>query len=137
MTHWSRVLEKHSPCKDGLEFARSHKTMQAAWDACERPDWMLWLLHHLGADHKLMVRLACDCAATALPIWKKRYPNDDRPAEAIRVTRAWLKAKATIEQVHDARRAAAYAANAAYATAAAAAAAAAAVYGGGDAANAA
>jgi len=99
-----------------------HATLQSAWDACERPDWMLWLLHKLGADRKLMVSLACDCAETALPIWLRKYPDDDRPANAIRVARLWVGGEATIEQVREARRAAyAYADAAAYADADAAA----------------
>ncbi len=101
-------------CKNAVDWLKSsdYDSLQSAWNACERPDWMLWLLYRLGADRKLMVTLACDCAETALPIWHKRYPKDDRPAHCIAVTRRWVLGTATIEEVREARRecfAAAYA----------------------------
>jgi hypothetical protein len=49
----------------------------------------------------------------ALPIWLKYYPDDNRPAEAIRIKKLWLKGKATdveLAAAIDAARDAAWAA---------------------------
>ena len=54
------------------------------------------------------VAWACDCGERVLPIWERRYPNDRRPHEAIRVARAWIRGEATILEVR-ATTAAAYA----------------------------
>jgi hypothetical protein len=114
-----RTLEA---CTAAIEWLKStdHATLQSAWDACEKPDWMLWLLHRLGADKKIMVTLACDCAETSLHLYAKRYPDDDRPANAIRVARVFANGTATIQEVNQARKAAAAADPAAAAAAAAA-----------------
>ena len=42
----------------------------------------------------------------AQPIWEKYYPNDNRPQEAIKIKKLWLKGKATIEELIAARAAA-------------------------------
>jgi hypothetical protein len=42
----------------------------------------------------------------ALPIWLKYYPDDNRPAEAIRIKKLWLKGKATDVELAAARAAA-------------------------------
>jgi hypothetical protein len=49
----------------------------------------------------------------AQPIWEKYYPNDNRPQEAIRIKKLWLKNKATDEELAAARAAAGEAAGAA------------------------
>jgi hypothetical protein len=71
-------------------------------------------------DRRVLVAWACDCVERALAVWRNRYPKDKRPAECIATVRAWLRGEATIEQVRQARAAAADAA-AAYAADAAAA----------------
>ena len=72
---------------------------------------MLWLMAKTGADQKAIVSVACDCAVTAL-----KHTKDPRVKACIDTVRAWVKGKATIEQVQEAR-AAAYAAAAAAAAA--------------------
>jgi len=42
--HWSSELEALDACEEAVEFAREYPSLRAAWTACERPDWMLWLL---------------------------------------------------------------------------------------------
>ena len=42
----------------------------------------------------------------AQPIWEKYYPNDNRPQEAIRIKKLWLKGKATNEELEAAGEAA-------------------------------
>ena len=115
-------LKKMGACKDAIEWAKSYPTKQAAWDACERADYMLWLLGKLvkvqeSPQHKKLVLVVCDCASTAL-----KYTGKYRKValSALRFARAWAKGKATIEQVKTAADAAAYAASASASAAAAA-----------------
>jgi hypothetical protein len=54
-------------------------------------------------------KIAIYCAEKiALPIWLKYYPDDNRPAEAIRIKKLWLKGEATDAELN-AADAAAYA----------------------------
>lgn len=47
---------------------------------------MLETIGHLQA-----VRWAADCAEHTLPLYEEKYPNDDRPRNAIDAARNWLK----------------------------------------------
>ena len=49
---------------------------------------------------------ACDCAARALKIYEKDYPNDRRPRECITTARRFATGKATLEELAAARAAA-------------------------------
>ena len=117
---------------------------EAAWDACVRGDWIVWLL---GALHRrdaitrqTLVLAACAAARTALVHVRA---GETRPLAAIEIAEQWCRREATIEEVRDARHRAwaAYAADAdaydAYAAYAAYAAADAAAYADADAAAAA
>ena len=107
-------LEELSPCSDGLEYARQHKSLSVAWDKCERSDWMIWILKKRKLlDKPTSVKLACICAQHVLEIYEKKYPDDKRPRQAIEVALKWLK-----EPTEENRKAAdAYAEAAAYAAA--------------------
>jgi len=122
-------LQKMEACGPAIKWV-GNKTLYQAWRQCKRADWMLWLVakmcqhpkrKKLGwPTHKQVVLAACDCAETSLIY----VPNDEqRPANAIKTTRAWCRGRATIKEVkkaYDAAYAAAYAyaAYAAYAYAA-------------------
>ena len=101
-------------CPEAIEWAGTYSSLQDAWDACERADWLLWYAARRGADRKAIVLAACACARTALP---HIPPGEDRPRIAIETTEAWARGDATLADVRAAANAAAYAA--AYADAAA------------------
>ena len=82
------------------------------WQCCPRGEWLLNLCEELGADSKLMVRAACDCARIALPHVPK---GEDRPRIAIETAESLCDGRATIEQVRAAADAADAAADATYA----------------------
>ena len=103
-------LQKHAPCRDAIAWVRTQPNRQAAWDACERGDWMLWLLGSLSGkpesqQRKKLVLAMCDCASISL---RKEHTV---AARCISVTRDWAQGSAHITDV---RAAAAYAAYAAY-----------------------
>jgi len=110
-------LTKLRACSEAVEYAAAHPTLQAAWDACKRGDWMLWLLGKLAGPpesesrHKLVLA-ACQCARLALPHVKQ---SETRPLAAIETAERWARGEdgVTLAMV----RAAANAADAAYAAA--------------------
>jgi hypothetical protein len=101
-----------SDCDGAVEWARTQPSYAVAWRRCQRPDWLLWLAGRCGhtlTQRRAIVLAACDCAETAL----RHVPEGElRPAEAIRVARAWCRGKATLQDVRAATNAA-YAASAA------------------------
>ena len=107
-------------CSEALAWLRTQPDAATAWEACERPDWLIWWLKRQPAtDRKTLVRIACACARTALRFVPK---DEERPRLAIETTERWLVGSATIEEVRTAAVAAAYDAADADADAAAAAA---------------
>jgi hypothetical protein len=54
-------------CPDSTSWARDYQTAQAAWDACERGDWMLWWAARRDVRRQDLVLAACACARLALP----------------------------------------------------------------------
>jgi len=61
----------------------------------------LWLiLRPEFIPEKQLHEIAIWCAEKiAMPIWEKYYPDDKRPQNAIKVKKAWLKGKATSEEL--------------------------------------
>ena len=104
-----------SACDEAMHWLKDQTDAEQAWQTCERPDWMIWYAAPRGADRKTLVRIACDCARTALRFVPA---GEDRPRLCIETTERWIVGEATIEEVRTARNAAADA-YAAYAAAAA------------------
>jgi len=52
MKDWIKKIEAFNPCPgagEWVEWCEQFPDLQQAWDACERGDWMLWLLGELAA----------------------------------------------------------------------------------------
>ena len=83
----------------------------------------LWTLRATDQESKRIAsQLAIEFAATTLPIFEKRSPNDERPRKAIQAARDYLDGKISLEELRSCRsHADAAAAYAAYAAAYAAA----------------
>ena len=63
-------------------------------------DDAIWCLRVLPEEYGPKIRLfACDIAEHVLPIWEKGYPNDKRPAEAIRISSAFARGEASKEEL--------------------------------------
>lgn len=82
--------------------------------ACEDVPWRdrVWVAAH--ADLALVLRWALWCAGTSLRYWTRRYPEDRRVRDCLRVTARYARGRATRDELWTARSAAA-AADAAYA----------------------
>lgn len=112
-------------CGDATKWCADFDTPNAAWAACESPDWMFWLLRKTKADKKTIQTIACDIAELAVPY---AGSNAQVCRDTIATVRAYLIGNATVDEVLAARRAILAARRAADATAYAADATAAAAY---------
>jgi hypothetical protein len=113
------LLRKISACKEAQEWASQYDTIEEAWAACPRGDWLLWLwAHHCGKSmddrRRPLVLAAAECARPALPTFEQRHPNDRRPREALDIAEKWGRGEAVTRR--DIVDAVASASNAAYDT---------------------
>lgn len=112
-------------CSDALDWLRTedHQTLEAAYAACPRGDWLLWLHGRLTAsspwsdERKPLARAAMECARLALPIYETRTGRTD-VRSASDVILAWTRGEVGTDEAKAARVAlrsayAAYAADAA------------------------
>jgi hypothetical protein len=106
--HWSKTLDDLGACQEGLEWSRGQESPKAAWEACERADWMLWYIGATiggdpeSAERKKLVLCACECARTAL----KHVPAGEcRPRIAIKTAERWARGEPSVSQ-NDVRNAA-------------------------------
>jgi hypothetical protein len=106
------TLKTHDPCRDGRDYLGDQTDPTAAWNNCQRPDWLLWAAGKLGVDCRLIVRAAAMCARTAL---KFVTAGENRPLAAIEAAERW--AENPTEENRVGAKAAAYAAYAAAAAA--------------------
>ena len=104
------ILKANEACDEAVEWASQYPDFATAWDACQRPDWMLWL-HDKGiipiSDRDLLL-FACDCVRYT-PIGDGRTVwdllTDERSRNAVEVAERYANGDAT-----DAERTAAQAA---------------------------
>ena len=55
-------LKSLHACSEATAYAEQYSSMQEAWEACRRPDWMLWLLSRVNHQDDRAYRLfACWC----------------------------------------------------------------------------
>ena len=104
-------LKSKTACSESLTWL-GDRDLETAWAECPRGDWLLWLAAKAGIDRKRLVMTACATAREALQFVPA---GEDRPRKAIETAEAWCRGEATIEQVREARKNAAYAAADAYA----------------------
>ena len=46
--HWTQQLVKLGACEPAVVWARDYPSLEAAWAACERGDWMMWIAGRLS-----------------------------------------------------------------------------------------
>jgi hypothetical protein len=79
-----KELMTYEPCGDAHAFLKKFRSLEAAWAACENPQWMLWALSKTDQLPEDKARqFACDCAERSLKFFEAKYPNDKRPRLAI------------------------------------------------------
>jgi hypothetical protein len=55
-------------------------------------------------DHRPLVLWATDCAEHVLPYFEERYPEDERPRNAVEAGRAWVRDEITTSEARSAAR---------------------------------
>ena len=70
---WQRQLKKLNACREARRWARPYATARIAWAACQRPDWLLWIVGraswgrtHGSPEHRQLTLLAVLIARTTL-----------------------------------------------------------------------
>jgi hypothetical protein len=113
MTNRER-LNTIGACHDAVEWAGKYKTPKAAWKACQRGDWMLWLIGKTSGppdsdSRRKLVLVAAQCAELALP-----FARDEETRaiceSTIQTCYAYAAGEAELTDVRSAYAAAAYAA---------------------------
>lgn len=91
-----KLQELHA-CSEAIAWAKTYPNLQAAWDACERCDWMIWLINSLSGDkcgrkRKDLVLLLCKGTAGMLPYIGKNKKKLVRGN--LRAIRQWARSDA-------------------------------------------
>ena len=103
----ARLTELHA-CLESIAWVESlpaDVTWHQAWDACERGDWLLWLLPRIGVDRHWAVAAACACARGV-----RHLMRDQRSVAALECAERWSQGRATDDEIRSANAAAAAAA---------------------------
>lgn len=91
-------IEKLNACKAAVSDARNYQTSQELWTACERGDWMLWLIARTRGDTEKSLRkltlAKARCAKLVLRLMK-----DERSRNAVAVAERLGLGQATREEL--------------------------------------
>ena len=91
------LIIKYSGCEQAIKWA-GDKTIQEAWDTCERGDWMLWIYKKMYPNNiREITRAKAHCANTV-----RHLLTDERSLMAIDTALAFSNGEATIEQLQSA-----------------------------------
>lgn len=72
----SENLQRIGACKPAVEWSKQFNTLDEAWAACDRADWMLWLLMKNAYAANSAARATAEAAYTAADAdaIRKLYP---------------------------------------------------------------
>jgi immunity protein 5 of polymorphic toxin system len=86
---WLKALD---PCGEGFRWAKDQKSLADAWEKCERPEWLFWILDRKAPlSHGISIRIAVACAEKSLANFEKQFPDDKRPRLAIEAAKAFAE----------------------------------------------
>ena len=104
MSKLSTKLKRIGACEDAVEWSKGYDDDQVAWDACERGDWLLWVLSEREKskpwtdDRKPLVKCCIEVALTVKHLWPKaQAANLDA---AMKTMQKWCNGKATTEEAN-------------------------------------
>lgn len=86
-THDRARLTALYACSEAVAWAKGYPTLDAAWAACERPDWLLWWIGRTVArepgslGRRWLALLAAECAGAV--------PQVGAGAEAVDLAARW------------------------------------------------
>ena len=88
-------LEKLSACSDAIEWVKTQIDPEAAWDNCERGDWMLWIAKKLDIDDRLLTLAKATCANQV-----RHLMTDQRSIDALDACFRYAKGEITREELN-------------------------------------
>ena len=100
-------LQRLHACSEAVEWV-GDRTLEQAWNECERGDWMLWFAQMKRVDMRKMTLAKARCVRLVMHLMK-----DERSRNAVEVAERFGLGKATREELEEARTAAFDAASAA------------------------
>jgi len=120
-TGFQTLLESIKACPEARRWV-GERSLAAAWEDCERPDYMLWLVGCMVGQegwptHQQLVLTLCAIVETALSVFEAFCPDDTRPRVALATARQWANGEATVEEARASASAAYAATNTAHAAA--------------------
>ncbi len=102
---WIEKLRKQDACVEGISWASEQESPQAAWDACERGDWMLWAwgrnCGNSGSEsHRKLVLCCVKCEKTGVKYVKDKEVKK-LVKKSLKTTERWAKGEkgVTLEDV--------------------------------------
>ena len=109
--HWTEKLVALDACSEAVVWARGYRSLTAAWNACERGDWMIWLLtRDLSDDPTTPERrkLAGLCAKFSRRALKHAGEYRAQIEPTIKLVERWARndPRVTLEMLNTAREAA-------------------------------
>ena len=97
------VLEKYGACSEAVVWAAPYTTAAAGWEACPKPQWMLWALEVAGfCDQSLVRQVGCACVReTPLSDGRKVWDllTDERSRAAVEVAERFAVGKANAKEL--------------------------------------
>ena len=101
--HEQAFLKDHAACAEARAWlvAGQYPTLEAAWQVCQRGDWMLWLLRESNTPSGIWRHLAVDFAEQV-----RHLMTDERSRAALQVARRYADGQASDEELSAARAAA-------------------------------
>ena len=107
-------LREHDACDEAIEWCETRADFATGYRDCTNPDWLLWLLEHVGLlDDKRARLFACRCVrytplADGRVVWD--LLTDERSRAVVEVAERYAVGEATDGELAAARDAARYAA---------------------------
>ena len=108
-------IREHSPCEESwkkllqslgkTEADDTEVTVRYILDLLGVED-AIWVLRAVDGHDREIRLFACDCAESALHVFENKYPDDNRPRNAIEVARRFANGEATIDELNAAEDAA-------------------------------
>jgi len=104
--HWTDRLVALDACPEAVVWARTYPTLDAAWSACDRADWMGWLVGMTTPDRRAMVGCAAEIARAVLHVFEDTCPGDARVRDCLDVCDRYAREEAGEDELRAARAAA-------------------------------
>ncbi len=112
--NWIEKLRKQDACWEAIDWASDYKTPQAAWNACEDAEWMLWAWDRncgkIGSkSHKKMILCCVEIAKNSVKYIKNKEVKM-LVKKSLKTTERWASGEksVTLEDVKNAAYAARY-----------------------------